>query len=107
MSETKLKATPGPWSFIPHEDWSKWLGNIQGSYGIPEGETIEHVRTIACITRYGSEEEQTANAHLMEAARDMYEALRSIENDDGSIPEAIWELRNKALAKARGEHETD
>lgn len=33
---------------------------------------------------------------------DMYEALRSIENDDGSIPNTIWEMAQKALAKAEG-----
>lgn len=34
---------------------------------------------------------------------ELYEALASIENDDGSIPPAIWDMRNAALAKARGE----
>ena len=33
----------------------------------------------------------------------LYEALASIENDDGRIPQAIWDMRNAALAKARGE----
>ncbi len=49
---------------------------------------------------------QTINhpdAYLIEAAPDMLEALLSIENDDGTIPAAIWDLRNKAIAKARGE----
>lgn len=32
----------------------------------------------------------------------MYEALRSIENDDGTIPATIWEMRNAALAAAEG-----
>lgn len=37
------------------------------------------------------------------AAQELYDALSSIENDDGSIPKAIWDMRNAALAKARGE----
>ena len=37
------------------------------------------------------------------AAPELYEALASIENDNGTIPEAIWNMRNSALAKARGE----
>jgi hypothetical protein len=44
-----------------------------------------------------------ANAHLIAAAPDLYDALASIENDDGSIPAAIWAARNAALKKARGE----
>lgn len=44
-----------------------------------------------------------ADANLITAATDLYEALSNIENDDGSIPPAIWKIRNAALAKARGE----
>jgi hypothetical protein len=47
--------------------------------------------------------EARANAHLISAAPELYEALASIENDDESIPLTIWEMRNEALAKARGE----
>lgn len=47
--------------------------------------------------------EDVANAHLIAAAPKMFQALLSIENDNGSIPEAIWDLRNEAIAKARGE----
>ncbi len=38
-----------------------------------------------------------------DVAQELYEALASIENDDGSIPKAIWDMRNAALAKARDE----
>lgn len=41
-------------------------------------------------------------ARLIASAPDLLEALRSIENDDGRIPAAIWELRNAAIAKALG-----
>lgn len=43
-----------------------------------------------------------ANARLMAAAPDLYEALSNIENDDGRIPSTIWDMRNAALAKADG-----
>jgi hypothetical protein len=33
---------------------------------------------------------------------DLLAALESIENDDGRIPQAIWDMRNAAIAKARG-----
>jgi hypothetical protein len=32
-------------------------------------------------------------------AGELAEALASIENDDGSIPATIWDMRNAALAK--------
>ena len=44
-----------------------------------------------------------ADAHLIAAAPDLYEALASIENDDGRIPAAIWAKREAALKKARGD----
>ena len=49
--------------------------------------------------------EAIANAKLIAAAPDLLEALMSIENDDNSIPKAIWNMRNKAIAKALGESE--
>ena len=44
-----------------------------------------------------------ANAQLISAAPDLFEALINIENDDNRIPATIWEMRNKALNKALGE----
>ena len=38
-----------------------------------------------------------------ETIADLLAALESIENDDGRIPQAIWDMRNAAIAKARGE----
>jgi len=44
-----------------------------------------------------------ADAHLIAAAPELYEALDNLENDDGSIPDHAWKLVQAALAKARGE----
>lgn len=45
-----------------------------------------------------------ANAHLIAAAPDMYEALSNLENDDGKqMPPSAWKLVQDALKKARGE----
>ena len=46
--------------------------------------------------------EEYLYANLFAAAPDLLEALKSIENDCGCIPAAIWDLRNKAIAKAEG-----
>lgn len=34
------------------------------------------------------------------AAPELLEALESIENDNGSIPQAIWDMLNAAISKA-------
>lgn len=41
-----------------------------------------------------------ANGKLFKAAPLLLEALQNIENDNGSIPETIWEMRNEAISKA-------
>jgi hypothetical protein len=38
----------------------------------------------------------------LEAAEKMREALGNFENDDGSVPATIWEMRRAAIAKAKG-----
>ena len=55
------------------------------------------------INNYSKKSEAKANAKLISAAPDLFEALINIENDDNRIPATIWELRNKALNKALGE----
>jgi hypothetical protein len=53
----------------------------------------------------GEAESEVANAILAIEAQnaDLLEALENIENDDGSIPKAIWDMRNAVIAKAKGE----
>src|SRR5690606_37681021 len=108
---TKAKWTPGPWEAKNGTDVFTTLG-AANSEGIEAAHNDGwHVADCAAgwtfIEGGGtadlSFEERQANAHLIAAAPDLYEALASIENDDGSIPEAIWKMRNDALAKARGE----
>ena len=55
------------------------------------------------INNYSKKSEAKANAKLISAAPDLFEALINIENDDNRIPSTIWEMRNKALNKALGE----
>jgi len=47
-------------------------------------------------------EELLANAILMASAPEMLEALRNLENDNGSIPRHAWKLVQDAIAKAEG-----
>ena len=55
------------------------------------------------INNYATKSEAKANAKLISAAPDLFEALINIENDDNRIPSTIWEMRNKAINKALGE----
>ena len=55
------------------------------------------------INNYSTKSEAKANAQLISAAPDLFDALINIENDDNRIPSTIWEMRNKALNKALGE----
>jgi len=44
--------------------------------------------------------EDHANGDLFAAAPDMLEALKNLENDDGSIPQHAWKMVKAAIAKA-------
>lgn len=83
------KFTPGPWRYCPTNN-GHMIGGSGNGY-IAEARQIRDVP------------ETKANAHLIAAAPDLYNALATIENDDGHIPAFAWDLRNAALAKARGE----
>lgn len=78
---------PGPWEFGTRDDGSIWLS-------LGDSVSGAHFQ--------GDIECSAADASLISAAPDLLEALRSIENDSGTIPQAIWDLRNAAIAKAEG-----
>jgi len=79
-----MKHTPGPWRRVNHL--------------IKHGP--DYVAIVLC--EQFTKEDQ-ANADLIAAAPELLEALQNIENDDNSIPAAIWELRNNAINKATGQ----
>lgn len=91
MSEPKF--TPGPWIVCPDVGLQIPVASV-AKEGLKRN--VSHVAGI----RNG---EGAANAHLIAAAPDLYEALDNLENDDGSIPDHAWKLVQAALAKARGE----
>lgn len=80
--------TPGPWKASLPKGSSGWwdVGNGEDSIA----------------TLYGPDEAIAANARLIAAAPEMLEALENIENDDAHMPAAIWDLIQKAIAKAKG-----
>jgi len=82
--------TPGPWK--PH-------ATGMARSGVPEFEI--HWSDIGeCVAEIVHGD---ANAHLIAAAPDLYEALDTIENDAGQVPDWLWDRIQSVLAKARGE----
>jgi hypothetical protein len=92
----KTKFTKGEWTIEEINKIDEWV-DIGSKKGIISrsfwGDREPIVR----------EREAKANAQLISAAPDLFEALINIENDDNRIPATIWEMRNKALNKALGE----
>lgn len=96
MTDTKF--TPGPWEV--KEEGEKWLWVGPASW----------VKRICRVVLYnGTEREDKANAHLIAAAPDLYDALERAEymlRQYGMRPEFYREVASEArsaLAKARGE----
>ena len=88
----KTKWTPGPWHAQDRGiGWEVHLGDSAPENGWGN-----------CVNDGFRETFTEADARLISASPDLYEALESIENDDGRIPMEIWNMRNLALAKARG-----
>ncbi len=102
--------TKGPWTI--HEDKGRDFGNGDIDYG---GFRIDApgIEQIAFVwrsnRRFGSEEmfgagEAEANARLIAAAPELYEALEKIVREhDCTNPEATVRTARAALAKATGE----
>jgi hypothetical protein len=57
---------------------------------------------VCSMAEIGDELLTEANARLISAAPYMLEALQSLENDDGSIPQDIWNMVQGSILKATG-----
>lgn len=90
----KFKGTKGQWSFEAGDRNKLTVVKIGNAHEIEL--EINHEKRIC---------EEIANGQLIAAAPDLLEALLNIENDNGSIPLPIWEMRNKAINKALGDEQ--
>lgn len=80
------KHTAGPWSV-----------------GAPTG-LVNQISILPCIgVVYGAGDEIKANAALIAAAPDMYEALKVLVENGGIGPESMFDDARAALAKAGGQ----
>lgn len=94
-----MKHTPGPW---PLDYWT--VRRDPSHFGSASNVTSNFEKLSASVGGNTGLREQEANARLIAAAPDMFEALANLENDDGkAMPPSAWKLVQDALAKARGE----
>ena len=85
--------TPKPWEVIS-------LSGIGGSYAIKMNWNGQK-------TYYGVQGiHREADACLISAAPEMYEALRNLENDNGAIPDHAWKMVKNAINKAEGKNDS-
>ncbi len=104
--------TPGPWECHFHDHNSSYTANIYHDW---EDGGVNFTRSIAVILKYGSKEENEANARYIVTACNAHDALvealdyakmgliRYMENAGVRFPEEtpIIESINKALALAK------
>ena len=92
------KWTPGPWAVERNKRTWGWVDVVGPSLGVG-GPTQATDLTLA------DEVKRIAEAHLISAAPDLYEALDGLLGllDDGSLYEPQAYAARAALAKARGE----
>ncbi len=69
-------------------------GRLQDYYATPSEIDIKAADEILRL--------RGGNAKLIAAAPDMLEALSSLENDAGQMPDLMWEMVQDAVAKAGG-----
>lgn len=108
MSEaSKAKFTKGPWIGFNNGKWADcgaWsVGNDEASSYSDVAVNAGDMTICLVVSDSWNDEEMESNAHLIAAAPDMYDVLSTIENDDGTIPEWLWDKIQITLAKARGE----
>lgn len=90
------------WQFIPSDVRMINKGcfveckrcGVRTSCGYPNGDTVDF-SLLVWNTRALTPKQQCAD--------EMYELLETIENDDGKIPEWLWDMMQQVKAKARGE----
>lgn len=110
MSETRW--TPGPWTLETAYRDEDLLSVVYVSEDNQEFPIAEEVGGRRHGADFEDESECVANAHLIAAAPELYEALeecKRVLSDlqstqlEGTRTRAAWEKARAALAKARGE----
>jgi len=84
--------TPGPWNVEREEDDSNFWHSIysEGFKGL-------------LVARCDQNGKHAADAHLIAAAPELYDALEALAREAHDISSDTWEMVETALAKARGQ----
>lgn len=97
MSKTKF--TPGPWKLHPNNDY------IFSFKSLDDWDNPRPICSPAVI--YKENEENEANARLIAAAPELYDAVKellyALQDDENWRTSGVYEDAEAALAKARGE----
>ena len=100
----KAKFTNGPWSKARSVQFE--VTNESNDWNEPAWcEVVDKNGMVTAIvpTLKVTDTEMDANRNLISCAPEMYDILDSIENDNGQVPEFMWDKIQSILAKARGE----
>lgn len=92
-----MNHAPGPWMYdqsIRDDYWHVW---VDAGNGRPL-----HTEPIASVENTYFKSSAEANARLIAAAPDMFEALVDLENDAKQIPAWLWERIQAVIVKAGG-----
>jgi hypothetical protein len=91
--------TPGPWAIVGR------YGNYKDEIAGPDGDAIAAVWTRKAYPKASDphdDPEGKANARLISAAPDLYEALKTCLRAEGNLPPATVAAALAAIAKAEG-----
>jgi hypothetical protein len=93
MSETKVAWTPGPWA-VSAKDGHEVVAAYRPKFGLPVASAKTYVREY--------QRQSLANAHLIAASPDLYEALKwALAEIDGLTRYDAMGQRERSLARAR------
>jgi hypothetical protein len=107
--EIDMKHTPGPWSALPEKLLDGRHIGGRSPQVVRNGQSIAKVmRSLDARIKDGASAEAEANARLIAAAPELFEALMYIVNDaepgeDARLTTAGYNLACAAIAKASGE----
>ncbi|KAB7765370.1 hypothetical protein [Xanthomonas sp. LMG 12461] len=99
MSETKW--TPGPWLVNTAGVGSSYGGIEVTEFYVYNPKVVKNVAIAADIVDPKTGQPSEANARLISAAPELYEALSRLEQYGHT--DATWDFAMRAMAKARGE----
>ena len=97
------KHTPGPWK-VEEGTTLVWTHDpdIPGTYGMGFPVAMLLGRRRWNRDNRPTPDEQEASARLIAAAPEMFELLKTVENDAGQVPEWLWQRIREVITRVEG-----